>query len=493
MKDNGSEQAKIKIVLALTNTRWCGKRPWVIMPLTIAILTSILKEAGVDFTLLDANLNDYSELQVAQKLSALDPEIILVSSSSIEYYQCSDQLLQIARKNCPRAITVLGGIYPTVLPEEALKNQALDYAFIGPAEVRLPEFLDMLMQGDINAVRKLEGIGFHDDGDAPVINPIDFKNKLTAVEPDYSLIDVDGYLHQKTYSHYHYVTFTEPTAILLTSYGCSYNCCFCASASIRGRRVSYRDPENVLKEIDFFYQEHGVRHFAIQDELFLANKQRVKTILQGIINRKYQITWKQVNGSVWHLDDEILELMKKSGCKILFISVESGSQRVLKDIIGKPIDLQQVPKVVKKCNEVGLWISANFVIGLPGETWDEIRQTFKLAESLSLDCATFTIATPLPKTRLYDICQKNKLLPKDFDFISPQYVGYGKGFITTEDFTPNELMIVRAFEWDRINFSTPEKAKIFARIHNMTLAEVEEQRRQTRRNIGLYFQELDSQ
>ena len=462
------------------------------MPLTIAILTSILKEAKIEFTIVDANLNDYDEKQLAGILKDLDPTIILVSSSSIEYYLCSDKTINIAKEACPGAINILGGIYPTVLPKEALKNDFLDYIFIGPAEERLPQVLDFLTNSKIEEVKKLEGIGYHDDNHMPVINPINFKNKLKAINPDYSLINIEGYLNQKMYSHYHYVSFVEPTVILLTSYGCSYNCCFCASASIRGRKVSYRDPENVLKEIDFFYNKYNIRHFAIQDELFLANKKRVKTILKGIIDRKYDITWKQVNGSVWHLDDEILELMKESGCQILFISVESGSQRVLNDIIGKPIDLKRVPTVVKKCNELGLWISANFVIGFPGETWEEIRLTFKLADQLSLDCASFTIATPLPKTELFEICMRDNLLPSDFNFSDPQYIGYGKGFITTDQFTPNELMILRAFEWDRINFSTPEKCEIFARIHNMTIEELKEQRRQTRRNVGLYYQSLNS-
>ena len=486
------ESKQSDIVLVLINTRWFNKRPWVIMPLTIAILTSILKEAKIQFTLVDANLNDYDENQLANILKELDPKIVLISSSSIEYYQCCDKTINIAKATCPEAITILGGIYPTVLPEEALKNESMNFAFIGPAEERLPHVLNLLADGKVGKVRLLEGIGYHDDGHMPVIKPINFENKLRAINPDYSLIDIEGYLNQKIYSHYHYVSFVEPTAIILTSYGCSYNCCFCASASIRGRKVSYRDPEDVLKEIDFFYNQHNIRHFAIQDELFLANKKRVKIILNGIIDRKYDITWKQVNGSVWHLDDEILELMKKSGCQILFISVESGSQRVLKDIIGKPIDLERVPRVVKKCNEIGLWISANFVIGFPGETWEEIRQTFKLAEQLTLDCRSFTIATPLPKTKLFDICMKDNLLPVDFNFSDPQYIGYGKGFITTDQFTPNEVMILRAFEWDRINFSNPEKCEVFARIHNMTLEELEEQRRQTRRNVGLYYQSLKS-
>ncbi len=100
------------IVLVLANTRWFGRRPWVIMPLTIAILTSILKEAGIGFTLVDANLNNYDEETLAGELAQLNPKIVLVSSSSIEYYQCCDTTVQIAKKVCPGAKPFLAVFIP---------------------------------------------------------------------------------------------------------------------------------------------------------------------------------------------------------------------------------------------------------------------------------------------------------------------------------------------------------------------------------------------
>lgn len=180
--------------------------------------------------------------------------------------------------------------------------------------------------------------------------------------------------------------------------------------------------------------------------------------------------------------------MKDTGCDQITISVESGSQRVLSEIVHKPLKLEIVPGIVKKCRELDISCGANFVIGLPGETWDDLRQSFAFADSCDFDVAHFHIATPLPKTDLYKICMEKGYLPKDFSFLDPNFFGYAYGFITTEDFTPLELAVMRAYEWDRINFSTPERA---ARVYHSTPERLEEHRKFTRRRLGLHVEGLD--
>jgi len=99
----------------------------------------------------------------------------------------------------------------------------------------------------------------------------------------------------------------------------------------------------------------------------------------------------------------------------------------------------------------------------------------------------FHLATPLPKTDLYKIAKGQGLLPDDFSFTDPKYCGWGQGFITTKDFSPFELMVLRAFEWDRINFSTPEKISKIADIYCMSDEELADHRKQTRLKLGIHF------
>jgi radical SAM superfamily enzyme YgiQ (UPF0313 family) len=177
--------------------------------------------------------------------------------------------------------------------------------------------------------------------------------------------------------------------------------------------------------------------------------------------------------------------MYKSGCNHITVSIESGNQQVLTHIIKKPIRLDTIPAKLDLAKSIGFDIIANFVFGFPGETWDQIRDSLRYAEKLNVDIVNFHIATPLPQTKLMEICTKEKLLPADYLQNISNYSGYGKGLITTEEFTPLELEVLRSFEWDRINFSSEERKRNIARMNGLTMQELEDWRTNTRRNLGI--------
>ena len=194
------------------------------------------------------------------------------------------------------------------------------------------------------------------------------------------------------------------------------------------------------------------------------------------------------NVALWHLDDKLLDLMKRAGCTAISPSIESGDPHVLKNIIGKPLQiLEKAPGVVAKCKELGISVAAHFVIGLPEETWEQIRKTFSFAESLDADLVVFHIATPYPKTAMYEYAKAHNLLPDGFSFFSPDFYGTTRGFITTKEFTPFELMVLRSFEWDRINFKTPEKVANIAKMMNFSMEELARHRQLTRQNCGVHY------
>lgn len=474
------------VLLFIPNTRWFDKRPWLLIPHSALILTRILKPA-FNFKILDANAKDLTIEQCVSLIRDTDPIIALISGVSVEYFQQyhkSFELIKAAKNNC---MTVFGGIYPTLMSKEALEDKHIDYIFVGPAENYFLEFLQWLLKGEQEKAKAMPGVGYLDAPGVPIVNSRGsiFSTLMMTIEPDYSLIDVRKYLYQNS-KDYNF-NFVEPTGILLTSYGCKYNCVFCAARTIRGANILFRPVDKVLGEIEFLMREYGVRHLSFLDECFLEDRGRAKEIMNAFIARKYNLTWKMPNVSAWHLDDELLELMKRSGCTMITVSVESGSERVLHKIIRKPLKLNIFPGIVKKCRELGIDIAANFVIGLPGETWDEIRQTFRVAEELDFDLSAFHIATPYPGTDLYRIAKRDYLLPPDFDFRNPKYFGTSQGFITTKEFSPFELMVLRAFEWDRINFRTPEKVSKIAKMMNMTTEQLSEHRHQTRMKCGVHY------
>lgn len=473
----------MKMVLTQPNYAWFGKRPWKMPPYTLAVLNACLKKE-YDVQLFDPTYNNMTEEEVFNFFQEAQPEIVGVSSISTEYIKASKLMNAIIKKALPNSIVIEGGIIPTVILETAMRDPNVDYWIIGEGEFRLPRLLDELRkpQPDLSSI---DGLAYWKDSVARINPSNGFIEDLDSVPfPDYGNLSLLDYGNRVLKYAPQVLPRKFPHAVTITSRGCPYHCIFCAASTVTGRKIRFRSANNVLNEIDMLYQV-GSQEIIFLDDHFLGNRNRAVEIMQGLIERKYDLTWKCANLAIFLLDREILELMKDSGCYQMTLSIESGNQYVLDKIIKKPVKLTKVPEILDIAKSLGFETIANFVIGFPGETWEQIRETFRFAESISVDLVNFHIATPLPKTELMEIYLRDGYLPKDFDIEESSTSGYAKGLISTTEFTPSELEILRAFEWDRINFSTAERRETVARIEGISIQEMEQWRINTRRRCGV--------
>jgi len=474
-----------KILLTQPNYAWLSKRTWQFPPYTLCLLKAIIKDQAKAIVF-DPNFKNLSEKKAKAFLRKVKPDLVGVSSISTEYFNVTRHTIELIRKCLPHAVIVLGGVIPTVMIEEAMKNKHVDYWIMGEGEKSFPALIEKIRQGSSD-LTGISGLAYWQGG-KPVINKTEFITDLDAVPfPDYSDI-LGATLHDYGNIKFKYapglLARNYPAAVTITFRGCPYRCIFCAGRTVSGQKVRFRSAENVLKEIDSLYKQ-GIREVIFLDDHFLANRERALKIINGILEHYQGLNWKCVNVTAWLLDEEILRLMYKSGCTHITVSIESGNQQVLTDIVKKPIRLETIPEKLDLAKSIGFDIIANFVLGFPGETWEQIRDTLRYAEKLNVDIVNFHIATPLPRTELMDLCLKNKLLPDDYVKNISKYSGYGKGLITTDEFTPFELEVLRSFEWDRINFSSAQRRAAIARMNGITLEELEDWRINTRRNLGV--------
>ena len=473
----------MKLVLTQPNYAWFGKRAWQMPPYTLALLNACLKQEH-DVQLFDPNHKNMTEKEVLQFFQEAQPEVVGVSSISTEYIKPTRLLTAIIKEASPNSIVIQGGIIPTVLIEAAMRDQNVDYWIIGEGEFRFPQLLDELRksQPDLSSI---DGLAYWKDGVARISPPKGFIDDLDCIPfPDYGNLNLHDYGNKAIKYSLGLLPRKFPYAVTITSRGCPYRCIFCAASSVSSAKMHFRSAENVLNEIDMLYKA-GTREIIFLDDHFLGDRRRAVEIMQRLIERKYDLTWKCVSMTIFRLDREILELMKDSGCYQMTVSIESGSQYVLDKIIKKPVKLSKVPGILDEAKSLGFEIVSNFVIGFPGETWEQIRETFRFAESIDIDMVNFHIATPLPKTELMEICLRDGYLPKDFDIVEGSAAGYARGLISTNEFTPAELEILRAFEWDRINFSTPQRQERIAWMEGISLQEMEQWRANTRRKYGV--------
>ena len=474
-----------KILLTQPNYAWLSKRTWQFPPYTLCLLKAVIKDRA-DTIVFDPNFNNLSEDETKSFLQNTKPDLVGVSSISTEYLNVTRHMIALIRGCLPEAVIVLGGVIPTVMIEEAMKDRNVDYWIMGEGERSFPLLIDNLRKSS-KKLSHISGLAYWQDN-MPILNKMEFIDDLDEVPfPDYS--DMTGVtLHDYGNIKFKYapglLARQYPSAVTITSRGCPYKCIFCAGKTVSGAKMRFRSADNVLEEIDILYKK-GIREVIFLDDHFLANRDRALKIMNGIIKKYTGLTWKCVNVTAWLLDEEILQLMYKSGCTHITVSIESGNQNVLKNIIKKPIRLDTIPAKLDIAKSIGFDVIANFVFGFPGEKWEQIRDTFRYAEKLNVDIVNFHIATPLPKTELMDLCLRGKLLPDDYLENISNYSGYGKGLIATKEFTPFELEVLRSFEWDRINFSSPERKKSIARINGITMNELEDWRMNTRRNLGV--------
>ena len=169
--------------------------------------------------------------------------------------------------------------------------------------------------------------------------------------------------------------------------------------------------------------------------------------------------------------------MARSGCRYFSVAIESGSPRILKEIIHKPIDHEYARRMIAHARSRGIFVSANFIIGFPTETWAEVRQTIQMAEKLEVDYAKIFSAIPLRHTALWDLCERTHSFKPGF---SVEKISWNEGQIVSPHFDPRELTILRAYEWDRINFATEEKRRRVCEMMQISAEELDVLRRETR-------------
>lgn len=465
----------LKLLLVVPNFRWNAQDArvmWHITPYNLCLLAAMVEDL-CPVSILDAYALDLTPEDFQARIAKEQPDLVGISVMMDQCAPAGHRAAALVKAVDPQVQVHLGGVYPTVSPEQAMEDANLDMVIIGEGEYVLRELVQHYLFG---AALPEQGICYRENGQlvnrgrAPLI---DDPGELPL--PAYKYIDFTGYSNSAARKSVDSPP-EFPYARVLTSRGCPQKCNFCQVDRISGRKFRARSAENVLKEIAWLKDEYGIRSLIFDDDNLFANKNRAMAIFQGMIDQGLALPWKAISTAVFHLDAELLTLMAQSGCQYIDVAIESGTERVLKEVIQKPVSLDYAKQMVKIARELGIYVAANFIVGFPTETWDEIRRTIAFAEELAADYVKIFNAIPLRHTRLWEQCEETGAFKEGFDV---DQVTWFAGQIETEHFTPDDLTVLRAFEWERINFSTLEKQQKTAAIMKISVDELYQIRRDT--------------
>ncbi|HPL18477.1 MAG TPA: radical SAM protein, partial [Spirochaetota bacterium] len=200
---------------------------------------------------------------------------------------------------------------------------------------------------------------------------------------------------------------------MITSRGCPFECIFCVGSKMVGRRVRYFDTKRVVDEFQML-STMGFKQINIVDDLFTSHKKRCVEICEEILRRGIRHEWTAF-ARVDTVNRELLEIMKKAGCSMLCFGIESGVQEIL-DRVKKKTTLEKIEKALALCREVGILPMASYIMGLPGETPETVKQTMDFAKS-TCNSYGFHILAPFPGTEVRDKAEEYgmRILTSDWD------------------------------------------------------------------------------
>ena len=436
------------------------------MPLALMSLGAVAERAGHEVVLFDGAVQ--AELpapelgqggflhfgaswdEVAQTVQKTSPDIVGLSCLFYTQMPAAMEVARITRRVLPDVPIVVGGAPVTVRPEDFLAEPAITAAVLYEGELTLTQLLEALEQGaDLSRV---PGIVWRGNGGIQRNPPAGFIEDLDMLPgPAYHLIDLQRYLRvadRAAGGNWRWKP--RPIITVQTSRGCPFKCTFCATHLHMGRRYRAQSPDRVLDHVRFVAAEIGVRHIHFIDDNLAQNQRRFHAILDGLIAIKREglpIAWETPIGMrTDRLNYDLLAKAKESGCQSIYLTVESGSQRVIDEVIQKHLCLDKVLEAADACNRLGIKARAGFIMGLPGETLAEMQQTIEFARLLKHRYGIrghVSMATPLYGTRLHEVCVERGYLKQE---MTPENVARSfveGGMIETEDWTIQQLHQMR--------------------------------------------------
>lgn len=359
-------------------------RNWI--NLGLAYVGACLKKNGHGVDLID--LRDCADwTHVASEMEERNPDVFGIYVNTPNYNH--------AIKCCSMAkragkIVVAGGPHATIHPTELIEAGHADYVIKGEGEISFVELLYEL-ENRGKTERIIQGKTVENLDDLPF--------------PDRELYRIDKISHPAGN-----FPFMDNGHILLTSRGCPFHCAFCQplARKLFGKKIRQRSVENVISELKHILHVYKANYVSFQDDTLTARKGWVLELCRRIRDEKLTVQW-SAQSRADTFDEELAKAMSAAGCVCLFFGFESGSQKIL-DVLKKGIKPEQSIHAAELCKKYGILIFADYMIGVPTETEQDLLQTVSMVRKIRAEIPSLTYFTPIPGCDLYDYCRDRNLL-----------------------------------------------------------------------------------
>jgi len=417
-----------KILFVNPNTRHLGTLLTVYPPMGVLYLSSILREAGHDVRLVDADIDGLTSAEVRRIVSEYEPDIVGITMNALQS-RSAFEIADLIREENPKVKIVVGGPHPSALREGILeKCRSVDAVVYGEGEVTFSELVRAFEED--RSLERIKGVCFRTGEEILVNEPREPLKNLDSL-PRLAL-DLAEPIRRYPGA---YPVGGRPSIHVMASRGCPFKCTFCSNP-VWGKRVRFRSVGSLLSEVEWLREEFKVREIFFQDDTFNLNRDWFEAICDGIIERglnKKMVFKSPFRANERLLDLDLLRLAKEAGFWMIFYGVESGNQEIL-DSVKKNLRLEEIERAFRLTKKAGIRTYASFMIGNLGESRATVMDTIGFAKRIDPDYYGFAIATPYPGSEFYDRAMALGYLDLDFeDYDLRRYV------LRTENFAPGEV------------------------------------------------------
>lgn len=422
-------------------------------PVWTALLAESTRRAGLAVAIHDVNVEGWDAAAPRELLTRYNPELIVIMVYG-HTPSASTQTMPAARmaaagfKQVNRDLPVaLGGIHPSSLPEQTLREEPVDYVIQGEGVYTIPALLDCL-KGKIDR-KQVPGLWYQSPAGPVGTPPAPIVENLDDALPGYAwdlLPDLGRYRAHNMHcfqdfersQRADFADVRSPYVTLNTSLGCPYNCHYCCINAIFGKPgIRYWSLDHVLAWTDALVRR-GVRHIRLDDELFILSPKRVERFCDLLIERKYNLNF-WVYGRVDTIRDNLLAKLKKAGVNWICLGIESANAKV-RDDVNKNIRTD-IKAVVNKIQDHGIYVLGNYMFGLPEDTLATMEETLQLALDLNCEFANFYTVMALPGSRLYrQAVRQGNVLP-------PSWSGFSQHSVDTQPMPTRHLSAAQVLEF----------------------------------------------
>lgn len=365
------------------------------LPIGLGVLAGYLISRGKQVKIIDEAVTRLTPELLGEKLSNVSQPYIFGIGSVTNSIGRSYEISHFLKKIYPNSKVILGGMHPTVLPEEALNCSSVDIVVRGEGEEALDLLYETIKEWKDN-FKDIPNISYKGKNGEIISNPggrLFPKLDLLPQFP-YGLFEISRY----------------DLSGISSSRGCPYKCNFCSQRQITGNQYRYRSADSVCKDIDLLINKYNQDNIGFLDDNFLLNKKRVKELCHAIIYHGFHKKAAfELQARADNVDEDILEHLRKARFTTIGFGIETASERLMKTI-KKGETVQKHIEAIRLAREYGFKIGLFFIFGLPTETHEDRVEALALAKRLNVDYAKFNNAVPYPGTELYEIAKRENRL-----------------------------------------------------------------------------------